>query len=44
VAQKLRNQGFNAFAIAGGLAAWKKSGLPTEQVPERDVIALPVFG
>jgi rhodanese-related sulfurtransferase len=43
VAQKLREQGFNAFVIAGGLREWAKAGLPLEQVPETDVVLLPVF-
>jgi rhodanese-related sulfurtransferase len=40
----LRDQGFNAFVIEGGLAAWRKAGLPLEIVPEDDLVKLPTFG
>jgi membrane protein DedA with SNARE-associated domain/rhodanese-related sulfurtransferase len=43
VAHLLREQGFNAFVIVGGLAAWKKSGLPLESVPTNDLVKLPTF-
>jgi membrane protein DedA with SNARE-associated domain/rhodanese-related sulfurtransferase len=43
VAHLLRNQGFNAFVVAGGLAAWRKAGNPLETVPETDLIHLPTF-
>jgi rhodanese-related sulfurtransferase len=39
----LREQGFNAYAIVGGLAAWRKSGLPLEPVPGDDLVKLPTF-
>jgi hypothetical protein len=44
VAHTLREQGFNAFVIVGGLAAWRKAGRPTEQVPASDLVHLPTFG
>ena len=43
VAHLLREQGFNAFVIAGGLSAWRKAGNPLERVPESDVLHLPMF-
>jgi hypothetical protein len=43
VAHLLREQGFNAFVIVGGLAAWRKAGEPTEPVPESDLVHLPTF-
>ena len=43
VAHLLRNQGFDAFVIAGGLAAWRKAGEPLEPVPPTDVVHLPTF-
>jgi membrane protein DedA with SNARE-associated domain/rhodanese-related sulfurtransferase len=36
VAYLLREQGFKAFVIAGGLAAWRKAGLAIENVPASD--------
>jgi membrane protein DedA with SNARE-associated domain/rhodanese-related sulfurtransferase len=44
VAHLLRNGGFNAFVISGGLAAWRRAGNPTETVPQTDVVHLPTFG
>ncbi|MGC2332433.1 MAG: hypothetical protein WA581_13340 [Candidatus Acidiferrales bacterium] len=43
MAHTLREQGFNAFVIVGGLAAWRKAGRPTETVPESDLVLLPTF-
>ena len=43
VAHILRENGFQAFVIVGGLAAWRKAGLPLESVPEHDVVLLPTF-
>ncbi len=43
VAHLLRKQGFNAFVIAGGLAAWRKAGNPLEPVPPTDIVHLPTF-
>jgi rhodanese-related sulfurtransferase len=43
VALLLREQGFRAFVIAGGLAAWRKAGHPLEPVPETDLVKLPLF-
>jgi 3-mercaptopyruvate sulfurtransferase SseA len=43
VAHTLREQGFNAFVIVGGLAAWRKAGEPTETVPQDDLVHLPTF-
>jgi membrane protein DedA with SNARE-associated domain/rhodanese-related sulfurtransferase len=39
----LRERGFNAFVIIGGLAAWRKAGNPVEAVPPTDLIHLPTF-
>ena len=43
VAHLLRKKGFNAFVIAGGLAAWRKAGNPLEPVPSDDIVHLPTF-
>jgi rhodanese-related sulfurtransferase len=43
VALLLRQQGFNAFVIQGGLAVWRKAGLPLEPVPHDDLVKLPTF-
>ena len=43
MAHTLREEGFNAFVIVGGLAAWRKAGRPTETVPESDLVLLPTF-
>jgi rhodanese-related sulfurtransferase len=43
VALLLRQQGFRAFVIAGGLAAWRKAGQPLESVPDTDLVKLPTF-
>jgi len=43
VALQLREQGFNAFVLVGGVAAWKKAGQPLEPVPPNDLIKLPTF-
>ncbi|HZQ67260.1 MAG TPA: hypothetical protein VFA68_01975 [Terriglobales bacterium] len=43
MAHMLREQGFNAFVIVGGLAAWKKAGQPLESVPGNDLVKLPTF-
>jgi membrane protein DedA with SNARE-associated domain/rhodanese-related sulfurtransferase len=43
VAHLLRDWGFNAFVVRGGLAAWRKAGNPLETVPETDVVHLPTF-
>jgi len=43
VAHLLREQGFNAFVIVGGLGAWRKAGQPVEIVPENDLVHLPTF-
>jgi hypothetical protein len=39
----LREKGFNAFVIVGGLAAWRKAGQETEPVPLDDLVKLPTF-
>jgi rhodanese-related sulfurtransferase len=44
VAHLLREKGFNAFIIVGGLTAWRKAGQPTEPVPREDLVKLPTFG
>jgi rhodanese-related sulfurtransferase len=43
VAHLLREEGFDAYVIVGGLAAWSKAGMPTERVPEDDLVLLPTF-
>jgi rhodanese-related sulfurtransferase len=43
VALILRQQGFRAYVIAGGLTAWRKAGQPLEAVPETDLVKLPTF-
>ncbi len=43
VAYLLRQNGFRASVIAGGLHAWKKAGHPLESVPPEDVVLLPKF-
>jgi membrane protein DedA with SNARE-associated domain/rhodanese-related sulfurtransferase len=43
VAHLLREQGFNAFVIVGGLAAWRRAGEPLETVPKDDLVHLPTF-
>jgi rhodanese-related sulfurtransferase len=44
VALMLRQHGFRAFVIAGGLTAWRRAGQPLEAVPESDLVKLPTFG
>jgi len=39
----LREQGFSAFVIVGGLRAWRKAGHPLEAVPHDDLVKLPTF-
>ena len=43
VAHLLRERGFDAYVIDGGLQAWRKAGHPTEMVPQEDVVLLPTF-
>ena len=43
VAHLLRENGFEAYVIVGGLKAWLKAGLPVEPVPSEDFVALPRF-
>ncbi|HET7206584.1 MAG TPA: hypothetical protein VFI95_08395 [Terriglobales bacterium] len=43
MAHLLREKGFNAFIIVGGLAAWRKAGEPLEVVPHDDLVHLPTF-
>ena len=43
MAHLLREQNFDAYVIVGGLDAWKKAGLPLEQVPSDDLVLLPTF-
>jgi rhodanese-related sulfurtransferase len=43
VALHLRENGFNAFVIVGGLTAWRKAGHPLEIVPNDDLVKLPTF-
>jgi membrane protein DedA with SNARE-associated domain/rhodanese-related sulfurtransferase len=43
VAHLLREKGYNADVIVGGLGAWRKAGLPMEGVPGTDLVKLPTF-
>jgi len=43
VAHWLREEGFNAYVIVGGLRAWRKAGYPVEKVPRDDLVLLPRF-
>ncbi len=43
MALMMRERGFNAFVIVGGIAAWRKAGLALEPVPQDDLIKLPTF-
>jgi rhodanese-related sulfurtransferase len=44
VAQELEKGGIRVAVIKGGLRAWKKAGLPVEDVPPGEIAALPAFG
>jgi rhodanese-related sulfurtransferase len=43
VAHMLREKGFNAYILVGGMAAWRKAGQPVEIVPREDLVKLPTF-
>jgi rhodanese-related sulfurtransferase len=43
VAHILRQKGFDAYVIAGGLRAWRRAGFPLEAVPKEDMELLPRF-
>ena len=43
MAHLLREKGFKAFVIVGGLTAWRKAGEPLESVPKNDLVKLPTF-
>jgi rhodanese-related sulfurtransferase len=43
VAHILRQKGFDAYVIAGGLRAWRRAGFPLEAVPKEDLELLPRF-
>ena len=43
MAHLLREKGFNAFILVGGLAAWRKAGQAVEPVPGDDLVKLPTF-
>ena len=43
VAWMFAQKGLNVHVIEGGLRAWTKADLPTEQVPAEDVVFLPRF-
>jgi membrane protein DedA with SNARE-associated domain/rhodanese-related sulfurtransferase len=43
VAYLLKEQGFSAFVIGGGLTAWRNAGQPLEIVPSSDLVHLPTF-
>jgi membrane protein DedA with SNARE-associated domain/rhodanese-related sulfurtransferase len=44
VARELEDNGVRVAVIKGGLAAWKKAGLPVEGVPPEEIAVLPDFG
>jgi rhodanese-related sulfurtransferase len=43
VAHLLRETGYDARVIVGGLRAWTKAGYPMEPVPAGDIVLLPTF-
>ncbi|MFN7923762.1 MAG: hypothetical protein U0Q16_26915 [Bryobacteraceae bacterium] len=43
MARTILESGREAVVIEGGLAAWRKQGLPVEPVPAGDVVHLPRF-
>jgi len=43
VARVLDKNGFDVWVLEGGFRAWKKAGLPVEEVPEDEVLPLPKF-
>ena len=43
VAYWLREQGYSAFVIIGGLRAWTRAGYSLEPVPADDLVLLPKF-
>jgi rhodanese-related sulfurtransferase len=43
VAHILREKGFDAYVISGGLRAWRRAGYPLEAVPKGDLELLPRF-
>ena len=43
MAHLVREKGFNAYVMTGGLRAWRKHGFPIERVPSEDLVMLPSF-
>jgi rhodanese-related sulfurtransferase len=43
VAHWMREQGYDARVIVGGLRAWERSGYQVETVPADDLVQLPKF-
>jgi membrane protein DedA with SNARE-associated domain len=43
VARELQSRGIRVSVIKGGLRAWKRAGLPVEDVPHGEMAALPSF-
>ncbi|HEY4084687.1 MAG TPA: rhodanese-like domain-containing protein [Bryobacteraceae bacterium] len=43
VARVMDKSGFDVWVLEGGFRAWKKAGLPVEEVPEDEVLPLPKF-
>jgi len=39
----MREQGYDARVIVGGLRAWERSGYQVETVPADDLVQLPKF-
>src|SRR5262249_1542008 len=43
VALEMREHGFDAYAISGGLRSWQRAGFPVEEIPREELIELPMF-
>ncbi|MCS6805615.1 MAG: hypothetical protein RMM98_17350 [Acidobacteriota bacterium] len=43
MAHILREHGFDAYVVNGGLRAWRRAGYETEPVPHEDRLVLPSF-
>lgn len=39
----LRESGYSAYVIVGGLKAWTNAGYEVERVPQHEVVLLPTF-
>lgn len=43
VAREMKAKGFTARVLTGGLKGWRAAGLPTESVPDGEILVLPHF-